>query len=123
MGMLDLRELRHLLAHLQLYIGFLPLRPVSRELTAPAQLAIEGGRPNFRHFHLKKLLHGGLHLRLIGAQRHFEAEGPLIVFLVHALLGDERTMNYFKECHFASASENLRAAASEIRTFWWPRRW
>src|ERR1022692_4119864 len=123
MGMLDLRELRHLLALFQLHVGFLPFGAIARELAAPAQFAIEGSGTNFRHFHLKKLLHGGLHLRLIGAQRDFEAQGPLVVLLVHALLGDERAMNYFKDCHFASASENFRAAASEMRTFWWPSRW
>src|SRR5580698_7241135 len=118
MGILDLRELRHLLAHLQLHVSLLPFGPIAGELTAAPQLAIEGRGTNFRHFYLEKLLHGGLHLRLISVERHFEAQGPLIVFLVHALLGNERTANYIKECHFASASENLRAAASEIRTFW-----
>src|SRR5208283_6048448 len=120
MGILDLREIGRLLALLQLHVGLLPRRAVASELSPAPQLSIEGGCPHFRNFHFEQLLDGGLDLRLVGLERHFEAQRALVVFLLHALLGHQRASNHVVEFHFASASENFRAAASDSSTLLWP---
>src|SRR5579871_5501750 len=53
MGMLDLREVRHLLAFLQLHVGFLPVRAIAGETAAAPHLAFDIRRPDFRHFYLE----------------------------------------------------------------------
>src|SRR4051812_47786460 len=87
---LDLRKIRHFLPVLQLHVRLLPIGAVARETAPAAQLAFEAGGPHFGHLHLEELLYRRLHLRLVGRESHFEAQGALIVLLVHALLGHER---------------------------------
>src|SRR5258706_16024049 len=57
-GMLDLRELRHLLAGLQNNPGFFPVRAIARKLAAPPQLSRRHRCPNFGHLHFETLCHG-----------------------------------------------------------------
>src|ERR1035437_7480137 len=95
---------------------FLPVRTVSGETAAPPQLTVERRGAHFVHLDLEQLLHRGLDLRLIGFRVYLEAQRTLVIFLGDALLGHERALNHFIEVHFASASENLRAAASLIST-------
>src|SRR5260370_20752403 len=119
---LDLLNVGDFLARLQLHVGLLPVRAVPGETAAPPQFAFERRGAHFIHLDLEQLLHRGLDLRLVGVGVYLEAQRTLVVFLGDALLGDERALNYFIEVHFASASENLRAAASLISTLLWPRR-
>src|SRR5271157_5375085 len=113
---LDLREIGRLLALLQLHVGLLPRRAVAREPSPATQLPVERGRPHFRDLHFEQLLDGGLDLRLVGIQRHFEAQRALVIFPLHALLGHQRAADHVVEFHFASASEIFRAAASDSST-------
>src|SRR5271157_2102304 len=120
---LDLREFGHLLARLQLDVSLLPVRLVAGEAPLAAEFAVHVGGPHFGHLHLEQLFHRGLHLRLVGPAVYFEAQRALVVFPVHALLGDERAAQNLMNGHFLSASENLSAAAADSSTLWCPSRW
>src|SRR5581483_4397711 len=122
-GILNLREVGHLLALLQPHVGLFPIGTIAGETAAAAQLAFERRRADFRDFHLKKLFDGGFHRGLGGFLRHLEAQRALFVFLGHALFGDAGAEEYGMDVHVASASENLRAAASLRKTLLWPSRW
>src|ERR1019366_5839390 len=100
----------------------LPIRLVSNEAAAAAHLAFQVGGPHARHFHFEQLLDSLLHLGLIGGQRHFEAQRGMFILGGHAFFGGDQSKRHFMYGHFASASENLRAAASESSTRSWPRR-
>src|SRR5579883_2413504 len=119
-GMFDLREVRHFLAGLQRDIGLFPVRPVSGEAAAAAQLAVERGGAHFLHLNLKQLLDRGLDLGFVGVERDFETQRPLVVLLGYAFFGDQRPPDDLVNRHFASASESLRAAASDISRLWCP---
>src|ERR1035441_4976909 len=113
---LNLRKVGDFLPRLKLHVGLLPVRTVSGEAAAPPQLTVERRGAHFVHLDLEQLLHRGLDLRLIGFRVYLEAQRTLVIFFGDALLGHERALNHFIEVHFASASENLRAAASLIST-------
>src|SRR5450759_618418 len=113
---LNLRKVGDFLPRLQLHVGLFPVRAVPGETPAPPQLAVERRGTHFVHLDLEQLLHRGLDLRLVGFQVYLEAQRTLVIFFEDALLGHERALNHFIEVHLASASENLRAAASLIST-------
>src|SRR5450759_5416999 len=121
-GSLNLREVGDFLPRLQLHVGLFPFRAVAGETAAPPQLAVERRGTYFIHLDLEQLLHRGLDLRLVGFQVYLEALRTLGIFIDDALLGHERALYHFIEVHFASASENLRAAASLISTLLCPSR-
>src|SRR5438270_7940408 len=89
-GVLNLSVLGHLLAHFEPHVGLLPIRAVTGEPAAAAELAHIVFRPDVVNLDFEKRLDSGLDLRLIGVCRHFEAERPLFVLLLNALLGDDR---------------------------------
>src|SRR5579884_660230 len=89
---LDLRVFRHLLAGLQPHVGFLPVRAVTGEAAAAAELTDVIHGSNVGHLDAKQLLDGGFDFRLVGLLRHFEAERALVVLFGHALLGDDRPL-------------------------------
>jgi hypothetical protein len=93
-----------------------------REAAAPPQLPLERGGPHFVNFYFEKLLDRGLDLCFVGVRMYLEAQRALGIFFGDALLGHERLLDYFIEVHFASASENLRAAASLMITLLCPSR-
>src|SRR5215469_2035309 len=128
MGMLDLRrlylrEFGNFFARLQLHVGLLPIRTVAREASAAPQFTFEGRGADFLHSNLEKLLDRGLHLGLVGFGMDLETQRSLVVFHVHALFRHQRAHENVINRHFASASENFRAAASLSNTLLWPSRW
>src|SRR5439155_445917 len=52
-----------------------------------------------------------------------KAQGALSLFLGFPLFSHEWTADDFMDVHFASASENFLAAASDSSTRSWPSRW
>src|ERR1035438_4155685 len=113
---LNLREVGDFLPRLQLHVGLLPVRTVPGESAPPPQFAVERRGTHFVHLDLEQLLHRGLDLRLVGFRVYLETQRTLGIFLEHALLCHQWALYHFIEVHLASASENLRAAASEIST-------
>src|SRR5579883_633020 len=120
--MLNLREIGDFLARLQPHVRLFPVGPESHEPPAAPHLTLEIGSTHFLDLYLEKLFDRRFHLGLGGLLRVFETQGALVVLLRHALFGHQRAAEHIILVHFASASENLRAAASESRTFSCPSR-
>src|ERR1700676_563495 len=93
-AILDLRVLRHLLAGLEAYPGFFPVRAIARKLPAPAQLARRHRGANFRHLYLESRFNRVTDLGLIGIDCDLKAQRAMIVLLSDALLGHKRTLDY-----------------------------
>src|SRR5581483_11238087 len=121
--MSDLRVLRHLFAGFQPYVGLFPVRAVTGEAAAAAQLADDVHSANLGHLHAEQLLDRGLDFGLVGLRGYLEAQRALLVLLRYAFFGDDGPLQYLINVHYAapffvSASESLslRAAASDSST-------
>src|SRR5262249_16585581 len=107
----------HLFAGLQLHVRLLPVRPITRELAAAAQLAGRGGGANVVYLHLEQRLNRALDLRLIRVRGDFEAQRALSFFLTQSRFVDHRALDHLlKGQHYANASESFRAPSSLTNT-------
>src|ERR1019366_3563557 len=89
-AILHLREFGDLLASHELHVCLLPVRAVTGESSAAAQLAVEIRRAYCFHFYVEQFFDGLLHHDLVGIFRYLEAKRPLFFLLGDALFGDER---------------------------------
>src|SRR6478672_786852 len=92
-AILDLREIRHLLAVLQFHVSLLPVRAVAHESSPAAHLAFHVRRPHFGHFHFEQFLDGLLHLNLVGVRSDFKAQRALVVFFCDTFFRHQRPAN------------------------------
>ena len=97
---LNLREVRHLLARLQLHVRLLPVRTVAGETAAPAQLASNVRGADFVHLHLEQLLDRPLTWSCWRPACTSKHSVRSLSFLVDALLGHERAPDHFIDGSF-----------------------
>src|SRR5579862_8004575 len=101
---LHFREFGDLLASHELHVGFLPVRAVTGESSAAAQLAFESRGSDFFHFYVEQFLDRLLHHDLVGVFRHLEAKSSVVILGCDAFFGDERPHQSIVNGHYFSAS-------------------